>query len=160
VPQFPPIGFHNGPAVRIALMTGVLSVVLSMVLGQLRIPGAFGPGMVVAGFLTVYLYRRRTGQKLSVLHGAHLGWISGIFGFAIVTVLMTVVVMLLSDPAIVAAIREQLKVAPGREADVNQVLEMVRNPSGIFFGLLVFFLLFTVLPAFGGAIGAKFLDRD
>jgi hypothetical protein len=160
LPQFPPIGFHNGPAVWIALVTGILSVVLSMVLGQLRIPGAFGPGMIVAGFLTVYLYRRRTGQRLSVIQGAHLGWISGIFGFAIVTVLMTVVVMLLSDPTIVAAIREQLKVAPGKEADVNQVLGMLHNPSEIFTGLMIFFLLFTILPAFGGALGAKFLDRD
>jgi hypothetical protein len=159
-PQFPAIGFHNGPAVRIALLMGVFSVVLALLLGNLRVPAWSGPGMVVAGFLAVLLYRRRTGQRLTILHGAHLGWISGLFGFAIITVILTVVVLALSDPTFVAAVREQLKATPGQEAEVNQVLDMVRNPSGIFFALLISFVMFTVLPAFGGALGAKFLDRD
>src|SRR6202035_5312434 len=97
------------PAVRIALLTGVFSVVLALLLGKLRMPAASGPGMVAAGFLAVLLYRRRTGQRLSILHGAHLGWISGLFGFAITTVILTVVMMALSDPSVVAAMREQLK---------------------------------------------------
>jgi hypothetical protein len=160
VPQLPVIGFHNGPAVRIALLTGVFSVVLALLLGKLRAPALSGPGMVAAGFLAVFLYRRRTGQRLSILHGAHLGWISGLFGFAITTVILTIIVMALSDPNVVAAMREQLKAVPGQEAEVNQVLEMIRNPSGIVFALLVSFVLFTILPAFGGALGAKFLDRD
>jgi hypothetical protein len=158
-PQLPAIGFHNGPAVRIALLTGVLSVVLSTLLGELRVPGAFIPGLVAAGFLAVFLYRRRTGERLSLINGAHLGWISGLFGFAITTVLLTVIVMALSDPAVLAAMREQLKVSPAGP-DVNQVLDTLRSPSGIFVALLVSFLLFTVLPAFGGALGAKFLDRE
>jgi hypothetical protein len=158
-PQFPAIGFHNGPAVRIALLTGVLSVVLSTLLGELRVPGAFVPGLVAAGFLAVFLYRRRTGQRLSILHGAHLGWISGLFGFLITTVLLTLIVMALSDPAILAAMKEQLKASPAAP-DVNQVIETLRSPSGIFIALIVSFTLFTVLPAFGGALGAKFLDRD
>jgi hypothetical protein len=158
-PQFPAIGFHNGPAVRIALLTGILSVVLSTLLGELRVPGAFVPGLVAAGFLAVFLYRRRTGQRLSMLHGAHLGWISGLFGFLITTVLLTLIVMALSDPAVLAAMREQLKASPSAQ-DVNQVLDTLRSPSGIFIALIVSFTLFTVLPAFGGALGAKFLDRD
>jgi hypothetical protein len=95
-PQLPAIGFHNGPAVRIALLTGVLSVLLMFLLG--RVPAAVLPGMVAAGFFAVFLYRRRTGQRLTILHGAHLGWISGMFGFAIAAVLLTVLVVLLSNP--------------------------------------------------------------
>jgi len=159
VSQIPPIGFHNGPAVRIALLTGVLSVVLSTLLGELRVPGAFVPGLVAAGFLAVFLYRRRTGQRLSIIHGAHLGWIAGLFGFLITTVLLTIIVMALSDPTVLAAMKEQLKVSPAGP-DVNQVIETLRSPSGIFVALLVSFTLFTVLPAFGGALGAKFLDRE
>jgi hypothetical protein len=159
IPQIPAIGFHNGPAVRIALLTGVLSVVLSTLLGELRVPGAFVPGLVAAGFLAVFLYRRRTGERLSIIHGAHLGWIAGLFGFLITTVLLTIIVMALSDPTVLAAMKEQLKVSPAGP-DVNQVIETLRSPSGIFVALLVSFTLFTVLPAFGGALGAKFLDRE
>ena len=43
---------------------------------------------VFAGFLAVFLYRRRTGQRLSVASGARLGWICGIFGFVIVAVML------------------------------------------------------------------------
>ena len=84
VPQIPPIGFHNGPAVRIAMVYGFLSIVSLVVFGTL---GAAAPflvpvWLVAGGFLSVLAYRRRTGQRLSWLHGAHLGWICGIFGFA------------------------------------------------------------------------------
>src|SRR5262249_24476384 len=82
----PPIGFHNGPAVRIAVRVGSLAFFLSRASGQLALPQAFAlVWLLAAGFLSVFLYRRRTGQRLSVRSGAHLGWISGIFGFVIVT---------------------------------------------------------------------------
>lgn len=160
VAAFPPIGFHNGPAVRIGLMVGALSILVSMLSGQLLMPAAFLVWLVAAGFLAVFLYYRRTGQRLSVLHGAHLGWLCGIFGFLITMVLLTVMVALLSDPSVMANLREQLKMLPKQEADVNRVLDTLRSPAGIVTGLLVTFLLFTILPAFGGAIGAKLLDRD
>lgn len=156
----PPIGFHNGPAVRIGLLVGALSILMSMLTGQLLMPSAFLVWLVVAGFLAVYLYYRRTGQRLSVMHGAHLGWLCGIFGFLITMVLATIVVVILSDPSVLQTMREQLKTMPKQEADINKMLETLRSPAGILTGLAVSFLLFTVLPAFGGAIGAKLLDRD
>ncbi len=91
-PELPPIGFHNGPAVRIALLAGVLSIFVSALSGQLPLPRAFALVWLVAtGFLAVFLYRRRTGQRLSALSGAHLGWICGIFGFVIATIMLTTV---------------------------------------------------------------------
>ena len=39
-------------------------------------------------------------------------------------------------------------------------IEALHSPSGITSVLGLFFLLFTILPAFGGAVGAKLLDRD
>jgi hypothetical protein len=158
-PQFPPIGFRNGPAVRAALLSGAVAFLLSIVSGQLRVPAASTVGLVAAGFLAVYLYQRRTGERLSVVHGAHLGWISGIFGFAITTVLISVFVVALSNPAFLDAIREQLK-TPGTPADIDQVIDELRSPSGLLVALAVTFLMFTVLPACGGALGAKLLDRD
>jgi hypothetical protein len=143
--------------VRVALLTGALAFLLLIVSSQLRVPAAFALGLVAAGFLAVYLYQRRTGQRLSMVHGAHLGWISGIIGFTITAVLLSAVVAELSNPAFVDAMRQQLKAPP---ADFDQVLDMTRSPSGLLAAVALMFLMFTVLPACGGALGAKLLDRD
>ncbi len=140
-------------------MVGALSILVSMLSGQLLMPAAFLVWLVAAGFLAVFLYYRRTGQRLSVIHGAHLGWLCGIFGFLITMLLLTVMAVVLSDPSVLAAMREQLKAMPN-QADMNRMLDTVRSPAGILTALAVFFVLFTILPAFGGAIGAKLLDRN
>ncbi len=163
VPQMPPpIGFHNGPAVRIAMVYGFLSILFLVVSGTL---GAAAPflmpvWLVAAGFLAVLAYRRRTGQRLSWLHGAHLGWICGIFGFAIIALVATVMMVALSDPAVVQAMRD-MKPSPEQEERIKAMLDMIHNgPSQILVGLFQSFLLFTILPACGGALGVKLLDRD
>ena len=124
-----------------------------------RLPAASAIGLVGAGFLAVYLYQRRTGQALSVMHGAHLGWISGIFGFAITAVVLAMVVTALSDPAVLDAMRQQLKSA-GNQADVDLVIAELRSRSGVIEAVATMFFMFTVLPACGGALGAKLLHRD
>lgn len=163
-PEPPPIGFHNGPAVRIALLAGVLSIVVSALTGQLPLLRVLAPVWLVAtGFLAVFLYRRRTGQRLSALSGAHLGWICGIFGFVIVTIILTIFAVALSEPTFVSAMQEQLRDHGTPESDVaqvKQVIEALRTPAGIASALLTSFVLFTLLPAFGGLLGAKLLDRD
>ena len=157
----PVISFHNGPAVRIALSMGFLAFLCLLVVGQLALPQALVlVWLAAAGFLAVFLYRRRTGQKLSVMNGARLGWISGIFGFVIVTIILTMFVIALSEPSVVTALREQIKTRGIPEANLDQMIEALHSPSGITSVLGMFFLLFTVLPAFGGAVGAKLLDRD
>ena len=157
-PQLPPpqpIGFHNRIAVRAALSTGVLAVLLSSVSGPL-----FLMWLAAGGFFAVYLYRRRTGEKLSVLSGAHLGWISGIFGFVLVTLIVTFAVVTLTQTDMLPQLREQMKAYSFSEKDLDQVLEMFRTPSGIASLLATTFVSFTILPAVGGAVGAKLLGRD
>jgi hypothetical protein len=157
----PAISFHNGPAVRIALSMGFLAFLCLLVVGQLALPEALiFVWLAAAGFLAVFLYRRSTGQRLSVANGARLGWISGIFGFVIVTIILTLFVIALSEPSVVTALREQIKTRGIPEANLDQMIEALHTPSGITSALGMFFLLFTVLPAFGGAVGAKLLDRD
>jgi hypothetical protein len=159
--QPPVINFHNGPAVRIALITGLLAFLCLLVVGRLPIPQALiFVWLAAAGFLAVYLYRKSTGQRLSVVNGARLGWISGIFGFVIVTVILTMLVVALSEPATVTALREQTKTSGVPEATFNQLIDVLHSPADLTTVLGFSFLLFTVLPAFGGAIGAKLLDRD
>lgn len=157
---YPPIGFSNGLAVRVALGSGFLAFLLSMVSGQLA-PQAFSLFWVAgAGFWSVFVYSRRTGERLSVMSGARLGWICGIFLFVITTLLVTAMAVALSDPAMVTAVREQMKMAPGKENEVNQMIEMFRSPTGIALALTGTFLMFSILPACGGALGAKILGRS
>jgi hypothetical protein len=161
-PKFPPIGLSNGLAVRIALLGGASSLAISMLSAQLLAPAVSLLWLVVAGFFCVALYRRRTGQKLSMINGAHLGWICGLFVFVLMGLMFTVTVM--SDPGSLSsameAMRNQLSASARPGIDVNQIMEAMRSPVGILFGFLGAFLLLTVLPAFGGAIGAKLLDRE
>jgi hypothetical protein len=155
------ISFRNGPAVRIALSMGFLAFLCLLVAGQLALPQALiFVWLAAAGFLAVFLYRRSTGQRLSVMNGARLGWISGIFGFVIVTIILTMFVVALSEPSVVTALREQIKTRGIPEASFDQVIQALHSPSGVTQAVGMFFLLFTVLPAFGGAVGAKLLDRD
>lgn len=157
----PPIGFHNGTAVRIGLLVAVMSILVSALTGRLAVLQALAPlWLVAAGFVSVFLYRRRTGERLTPLSGAHLGWICGIFGFVIATLMLTMIAFALSDPNVVSAMRDQWKDYGNSEADLNHIIDAVRNPAKIAVMLLSTFLLFTVLPAFGGALGAKLLDRD
>ena len=160
-PQPLVISFHNGPAVRIALGMGFLAFLCLLVVGQLALPQALVfVWLAAAGFLAVFLYRRSTGQRLSVMNGARLGWISGVFGFVIVTIILTMFVIALSEPSVVTALREQIKTRGIPEANLDQVIQALHSPSGITQAVGMFFLLFTILPAFGGAVGAKLLDRD
>jgi len=40
------------------------------------------------------------------------------------------------------------------------MIEIFRSPTATVAGLIFFFFFLTSLPAFGGAICAKFFDRD
>ena len=161
VPVAPRIGFHNGLAVRVALMAGVAAFLCSIMTGQLALPQQLAMvWMAGGGFLAVYIYQRRSGQKLSVASGAHLGWICGVFGFVVVAVALTATALMLSDPSIASAMRDQLHSRGVPDSVAEQMMTLFHSPSGISTALAVSFVLFTILPAFGGALGAKLLDRD
>jgi pheromone shutdown protein TraB len=163
-PRLPPprpIGFQNGQAVRVALLAGVLSIIIFAVGGQLA-PPAFGPvWLVVSGMLTAFLYKMRTGDKLSAIGGARLGWLSGIFGFVIVACMMGLIAAaVLNDPAALSSLREQWTQSGRAKTDLDNLLSALHHPANLMIAVPASFLLFTVLSAFGGAIGARLLDRD
>ena len=108
----------------------------------------------------MYLYRRRTGQSITVLAGARLGWISGIIVFSILTLLLTVTVLVLSQPDLVQNMREQMaKMSSLSQEEITRNMDLLRTPSGLAVALLNAFLTYTLLTALGGAVGAKFLSR-
>ena len=91
------------------------------------------------------------------MNGAHLGWICGVFGFAISAVLTAAV---FTQPAAIEALRTQWRQLGMSEAQVTQTVNELHNPLTVIVLAAFAFALFTVLPAFGGAIGAKLFDRD
>ncbi len=155
------ISFHNGTAVRVGFMVALMAVLLAffpLPFPFVRLMLAF----VAAGFFSVYLYMRRTGQRLSLRSGARLGWITGVFSFTICTVQLTASVLAASSEGSLARVmKERL---PPNDAGTQQVLQWLQDPSGMaMFILMVLFLMFillTVLPVVGGVIGAKVLARE
>jgi hypothetical protein len=152
----PEINFRNPLAVRIALIVSLFTLCVSALSGPLF----FLPilWMLASGFFSVYLYRRRTGQHLTALSGARMGWITGLFAFLLVMVLFTIIVVALSDPAVATAFIDQLK-SRGSSIDAQQAIRAFHSPAGIAQGLLGFFVVCGILPTLGGALGAKLLSR-
>jgi hypothetical protein len=158
------INFHNPVAVRTALITAMAGSVLS----SLPIPP---PGLwllislILAGFLAVFLYSRRTGEALSIVAGARMGWITGLFSFVISTVLFTFSAILIANKGGFAAFyKEQMQAHMSQQADMEQFLQLLQTPVGLavvlFLTLGMLFILFTVFPTLGGVLGAKVLERD
>ncbi len=156
-PPLPEVGFGNPQAVRIGLMVALLSFFASMLSGGIVIlPFVW---LVGAGFLSVYWYGRRTGQWLTMGSGARMGWMTGLFAFVILLVLLTTLVLAISDPGIASKLIAEMK-ARGADVTGETVMEAFRSPGGIVQIVLVSFVVFTVFPTLGGALGAKLLRRS
>ena len=157
-----PIGFRNAQVVRIALLAGGLSILICAV-GSRIAPALFPLWLILSGMLATFLYKLRTGQRLTAISGARLGWISGIFGFVIIAIMFFFAMfgaLMMKDPAALSSVREQLTQSGQSTADFDTFVEALRHPTTVLLVLPLSFLLFTVLSAFGGAIGARLLDRD
>jgi hypothetical protein len=154
------VNFHNTTAVRIGLlMAGVASLLSALPAMALGLPG-LAIWWLTAGFLSVYLYRRRTGQLLTVDSGLRMGWITGLLGSTITSVVFTVsVVPLIRGGGIASLYEEQFHKMYGNDPNVQQAIKILRTPSGlalvVVFALLFFFLIITFLCTAGGALGAK-----
>jgi hypothetical protein len=160
-PSAPPrVNFHNAQAVRVGLLMAAIASLLSalptMALGLVGL----ALWWIIAGFLAVYIYRRRTGQLLTVDSGLRMGWITGLLGSTITSVLFTVsVVPLIRGGGLTTLYKEQFHKMYGSDPNVEQALRMLENPSSlalvVVFALLFFFLIITFLCTAGGALGAK-----
>ncbi len=162
----PGIGFHNRAAVRAAFLSALLASLLISLPMPIYI--AFFwllVGLVSAGFVSVYLYSRRTGEMLNVRGGARIGWITGVFCFLIATIFFTLsVISIARQKGLVAFYRDQLSARSSPEVNLDQLLQILETPAGmamtLLFTLLLVFVMFTLLPTLGGALGAKVLEKD
>jgi hypothetical protein len=158
----PRLNFHNSTAVRIGLVTASIASLLSAL--PVLALGLLGLAIwwLTAGFLAVYFYRRRTGQLLAVDNGLRMGWITGLIGSTITSVVFTLsVVPLIQGGKIASLYEEQFRKMSVNNPDVQQAIKILETPSGlamfVVVALIFFFLIITFLCTAGGALGAKFV---
>jgi hypothetical protein len=164
-PVLPPdaaggVSFANPVVLRIAFAAAALSILLDMIpiVGLLFIIWSMG-----AGYLAVWMYRKRTGLPVSVGSGAKLGWITGVFTFVILTVMVTATVVF-SGEKLGDEFRSQLTATWSHNPNYKQMLSTLENPATlatmIIFMLLCFFVVLSLASVAGGALGARFSNKE
>jgi hypothetical protein len=156
----PEIGFQNRLAVRIALVCAIGSTFLSAVPMPMLMSALWKlVVLVVAGFLAVYFYHRRTGAFLTVRGGVRMGWLTGTFCAVIAIALLAFSMLVIAYVDEVATMfREQMRSQGGANAD--EFLRALESPGGIAITLLLTWFVSCLLPVLGGALCAKVLERE
>jgi len=155
-PEPLPVNFHNGVAMRIAILVAAMATLLS-----------FLPFLnwLAAGFFAVFFYRRKTGTLLNVGAGVRMGWITGLLMFG----LSSIVFAAQQLPAALsghldAKFQEQLKNLAAQDPLSQQMMQFFQTGPGVIvvllFSLVGLFLFTTGLSMAGGALGAKMVGRD
>lgn len=145
-----PVSFSNPVALRVAFLMSLISMLLTMI----PIVNFFSPvWWLVAGSSAVLLYRRLTGMSLSVSAGARLGSITGVLAFLSLVLIIALTVAFTGNELF----QEMIKQNP----DASQVLN---NPPALAFAsilaLLILFAIVVGICTAGGALGARFANRN
>jgi hypothetical protein len=151
------VDFHNPVAVRVAFPVALGATVLSMI----PILGVFLWG--ASGCFAAILYQKRTGVALNVKSGMRMGWITGVMVFALTTVISTVSLLTATTSGGLSEIfRQQLK--NPSDPKVQEALKLLETAPGMAMvlavGLVMLFVLTTMLSMAGGALGAKWASRS
>src|SRR5215471_4965768 len=143
-----PVNFHNRIAVRVAALMAIMATLLF-----------FLPYLnwLAAGFFSALLYRRRTGQLLSLESGVRMGWITGVLMFVIVTVLLTLTLGLIAAAGGFAALPPDVKNA--LDPRFQEAMKTLQSGPAIAELLAILFMFITLLSMAGGALGAKLGGR-
>lgn len=149
------IDFHNAVAVRLGFTAATIASLLTFLLAY-----AFPLWLTGAGFLGAYVYRKRTGEKLSVRSGVRMGWITGVFSFVLLTALFTLSFVVLISSGMFDSVMQQGLVRMGAtDQAAAEMIRVVRSPAGITAELVFLFAVSTVCPMMGGALGAKITGK-
>ena len=154
------ISFGNPAVLRIAFAAAALAILLDTIplVNFLCILWSMG-----AGFFTVWMYQRRTGTPISVVGGAKLGWITGVFSIVISTIMVTATVVF-SGEELSQELRKQIDATWSHNPNYPEILRTLQNPASfatmIVFMLICFFLLLSLASVAGGALGARFSNKQ
>ena len=160
------ISFSNGAAVRVGLIVAAISTALLVPLanlGGMSLLGIIVPTLS-AGALSVWFYQRRTGTPLTVLAGARLGWITGVFIFALFLVLITISIIPALESGELQKIPEATLKGNISEGDIAKLKQIFENPVMLAVSIVLFMGIYfvgaTTLSSLGGMLGAKLLGRN
>jgi hypothetical protein len=158
--QAPPIqalSFRNPIALRVGLLAAGLLTVLMMIPGVNYAAVFWWLG---AGYFSVWIYKRRTGQRLNVRGGARMGWITGVISCALLTLLFAFFMLAIRQMGGLDAIKDSLKDLAFQQSSVDEAVKMLQDPSRMLRSLIATFVMLTLTCTAGGALGAKILGKD
>lgn len=153
----PPLSFRNPTALRVGLLAAGLVSLLMM------IPGVNYASLVWllgAGYFSVWIYKRRTGQPLTVRSGARMGWITGVMSFSLVTLIFTFSLVAIQKAGGLAVLKDRLRDLSIQQSAIDEAVKLLQNPFAILRSLAIMFLVMTITCTAGGALGAKILSKD
>ena len=154
-----PIGFGNPAALRSSYLGGLLAAFLSNVPLLHLLCFVWYPA---TGFLSVYLYRRRTGESPTPREGARLGAMTGALTF-VISLVIGALNSMVSEADFAEVFRQQIETLANEEIK-RQTLDLIDNPAAIAMLILVSLVMTLVVTlgfsTVGGALGAKILDED
>ena len=140
----------------------MLAVVIAAIPLTLLVGAPLGLSMLVAGFVSVMIYRRRFPFALSAKMGLQLGAASGAIGFIILAIAVAATENVLHGWAharewIVNRVEQS---AAGSPADqVQLVVDFFKSPAGMVIAIAMLFVGFLIFSGVGGALGALLLRR-
>lgn len=148
-----------------AFVGGVFSALFMNFLG-----GLLGLGFIAGGVIAVYAYRRRVpGSVLSLGSGVQLGAVSGLLGFAVFGVLLTLEISLTHSQArlyqiILDSMNQTAQNAdPQIQPQIQDMIAQFKTPEGFVVSIILMavslLLLFVFFSILGGAIGSSMTRR-
>jgi len=156
------VNFRSPLAVRVGFLAASIVQLVLMLIAMAHVVQLLPVVLAAGGAYAVVLFCRRAGRVLSIMEGARMGWITGVFSFVISTVLFTAG-LVISGKGIVPIFEENLKTAGLDSASTTKALELIRDPQVLILFvvlMLVFnFLLVCVVSSLGGALGARLTRR-
>jgi hypothetical protein len=151
------LSFRNPIALRVGLLAAALLCLLMMIPGVNYAAVVWWLG---AGYFSVWIYKRRTGQRLNVRGGARMGWITGVISCALLTLLFAFFMLAIRQMGGLDALKDGLKDLAFQQASVDEALKMLQDPSKMLRSLIATFIMLTLTCTAGGALGAKILGKD
>jgi len=114
----------------------------------------------LAGFLTVFAFRRRLGSTPPLRKAAGLGALTGLISFVITLVLQAITFLMAGDGEIMEALQKQAAQIGGGDA----VAKFFENPAmvgaAIIFGLVLQSIIAGGFSAAGGALASRILEDE
>ena len=150
------ISFRNSRAVVISLLVAAGAMICFLPLALVAAP-LFPFFLCGVGFVAVYLYHRGAKEPLSTSAGARLGWMTGLWIFLVMAVLLAMTALVIASPAG----WEQLRAAWSQVPQAAKLLDLSQHDLLVQMLIMLpfSFLLLTMLPGLGGILGAKLSSR-